>query len=509
MTETTASVYAIGDGNFPVELYHEARRLAKKEFNEEKRHGAIKDIELFGQSVRCVRGVRLLVGPVIGAVTSTTAIILVEIDACATVQLHLVPEEGDPICIEKDFYGSIPATFYVTDLRPDTKYQVAIGGVEGKFVRRHTGLVKTFPENPSKLRVAVVSCDRPERHLDGEQLMWKKLWERVEAGEIDLMLHVGDQVYAQKESMDAAAICRHTDLHDAEDEAERRKRILKTFNGARNRLSDVYRFTWSLPYTAKVLAHVPHLMIWSDNDIFNDFTIAEGASPLLVKLGQQCYRMYQRALWDDNIHDDYDHAEEQHFHKYGSLGVMMLDMRGNRVAVDGTQMPENPVIGENQWKQIREMLEDSDIQTIMCCSEIPFISDPPEVVKAGAKKIPFLADHWAYNDSELFQLLDLLSDWKAAGEGKRDVVLVGGDIHVGHTTVLHDNKNNVDIHQITTSPITNHVCEFFPKLENNLSERYSYVHKVLHEEKNYGYFVAEGSTITCTLQGSDTALTFD
>merc|ERR1712137_1006143 len=97
-TETTASVFAIGDNNLPVELYHEARRLAKKEFDiEEKRHGATKEIELFGQSVRCVRGIRLLVGPVIGAVTATTAIILVEIDACASVQLHLVPESGDPI----------------------------------------------------------------------------------------------------------------------------------------------------------------------------------------------------------------------------------------------------------------------------------------------------------------------------------------------------------------------------------------------------------------------------
>ena len=130
MTETTASVYAIGDGNFPVELYHEARRVAKKELNmDEKRHGATKDVEMFGQKVRCVRGVRLLIGPVIGAVTSTTAIVLVEVDACTTVQLHLVPESGEPILIEKDFYSRMPQTFYVTGLQPDTKYNLAIGYV--------------------------------------------------------------------------------------------------------------------------------------------------------------------------------------------------------------------------------------------------------------------------------------------------------------------------------------------------------------------------------------------
>ena len=373
-------------------------------------------------------------------------------------------------------------------------------------------MIKTLSETPKKLRIAVVSCDRPERHLEGEQLMWKKIWKRVQAGEIDMMLHVGDQVYAQKESMDASAIYRHADFHDAEDAEDRKKRILKTFNQARNRLSDVYRFTWNLPYTAKVLAHIPHYMIWSDNDIFNDFTIAEGASPLLVKLGQQCYRLYQRALWDEDITDDKDHSEEQHFHKFGNLGIMMLDMRGNRVDVEGNQSPENPIVSENQWNQIQEMLNDPEVKVIMCCSEIPFISDPPEVVKAGAKKIPFLADHWAYNDDELFRLLDLLSDWKAAGNGSRDVVLVGGDIHVGHTTVLHDNKNDIDIHQVTTSPVTNHVCGFFPKLENDLSERYSYVHKVLEHEKNYGYFEIESNSdsgsIVSTLVGSDSSISF-
>jgi len=507
------SAFSVSD--FPAEEFAEAHKMRKeKKLKRAKKvHGSEKQVTMFGkETVKCRRGVRILVGPVIGKVTATTAIVLVEVDASSSIHLHLVPESGDSIVIEKHFDERIPSTFYVQNLQPETSYQVAIGGVEGKFVRRHTGLVKTFSESPQKLRVAVVSCDRPERHLAGEELMWKKLWQRIQAGEIDIMLHVGDQVYAQKESMDASAIYRHGDFHDAETEEERSKRLVKTFIQARNRLSDVYRFTWSLPYTQRVLAHVPHFMIWSDNDIFNDFTIAEGASPLLVKLGQQCYRLYQRALWDEDITDDQHHSEEQHFHKYGNLGIMMLDMRGNRVDVEGNQSPDNPVVSETQWSQIEAMLADDDIKVIMCCSEIPFISDPPEVVKEGAKKIPFLADHWAYNDSELFRLLDMLSDWKAAGNGTRDVVLVGGDIHVGHTTVLHDNKNNLDIKQITTSPITNHVCDFFPKLENNLSERYSYVHKVLDSEKNYGYFeidtTGDAGEITPSLVGSATTLTF-
>jgi hypothetical protein len=248
-------------------------------------------------------------------------------------------------------------------------------------------------------------------------------------------------------------------------------------------------------------------MIWSDNDIYNDFTIDKEIPSALISLGQQTYRLYQRALWDDNIYDDMHHTEEHHFHKFGALGIMILDMRGNRVDPDGTQFPENPIISDNQWSEIHQLCNDDEIKALIVCSEIPFVSESPEKVKAGAEKIPFLKDHWAYNDKELFQLLDLLFDWKAKGNGTREVVLVGGDIHVGVTTTVRDSKTNMEIKQITTSPISNHVCGFFPDREGSISERYSYSHVPLDHEKNYGYFVFRASedgssaTIDSTLIG--------
>jgi len=280
--------------------------------------------------------------------------------------------------------------------------------------------------------------------------------------------------------------------------------LIQTYENARNRLADVYRFTWTLPFTAHCLARCPHYMIWSDNDIYNDFTIAEGVAPTLIKLGQQTYRLYQRALWDENIYDDSEHTEEQHFHKFGALGVMILDMRGNRVNPDGQQFPDRPIVSETQWKQIEAMCADDSIKALIVCSEIPFVSESPEKVKAGAEKFPFLKDHWAYCPDELFRLLDLLFNWKKAGNGTREVVLVGGDIHVGVKSVVRDSQSGLEIKQITASPITNHVCDYFPAREGSLSDRYSYTNVSLDHEKNYGYFVVniaeDGSSATIESQ---------
>lgn len=71
------------------------------------------------------------------------------------------------------------------------------------------------------------------------------------------------------------------------------------------------------------------------------------------------------------------------------------------------------------------------------------------------------------------------------GEG-RDVILIGGDIHTAATSVIYDQENNLEIRHFTTSPITNHVCKFFPALEGSLNDRYSYKHEPLGEGKrNY------------------------
>jgi len=463
---------------------HNTREALKNKEPLELHHKVPVIIE--GQEVHPNRFIKVRVGPVIGEVTATTAIVLLEVTLVADIVAFLIPKEGDTVHVKQRFPANRPETFFFDKLKPETEYKVVFSGISKPG--KHTGIVKTLPVAPTKLNIVVVSCDRPERQLDGEQNMWKLLNERIKAGEVDLMLHIGDQVYAEKESVDAAAVFRHCDSPDHPDQEQKLKLFKRTFKRAENRLRDVYRYTWTLPYTASVLSTVPHLMIWSDNDIFNDFTIAKGASPVLICIGQKTYREYQRALWDPNIEDDHDHSQEQHFHKYGHIGIAMLDMRGNRVDILGNQKPDEPIISNKQWAEFDALLNDPDITALLVASEIPFVSDPPAVVKAQAQKIAFLQDHWAYNEKDLLGVLDRVFDWKAKANGTKDAVLIGGDIHVGVTTTVHDKKTGVTIKQITTSPITNHVCDFFPKRENDLNERYSYKHEVLDKERNYGYF---------------------
>jgi len=259
-------------------------------------------------------------------------------------------------------------------------------------------------------------------------------------------------------------------------------------------MRDIYRHTWNLPFTQFVLSRSSHLMIWSDNDLYNDFTIAKEdgkpLEPIMIKLGQEVYREYQRQLWDANYDETTSNGtDEYHYHKFGEIGIMLIDMRGNRVDTNGNQCASNALLNEGQWAVIHQALADPDLKTLIVSSEIPFASDPPATAKANSQKkgLEFLADHWSYNDTELIKLLELVFDWKHASGGHRDAIFAAGDIHVGVDTIITDHKTGEKIQQLTATPVTNHVCEFFCSLEEKINERFSYVHTPLKWCRNYGY----------------------
>ena len=104
-----------------------------------------------------------------------------------------------------------------------------------------------------------------------------------------------------------------------------------------------------------------------------------------------------------------------------------------------------------------------------------FYSPDEAKKKALDPHTEFIVDHWPYNKDELVKLLSMLFEWKAAHKG-REVLMMGGDIHVGVESTIKDNKTNDVIRHVTTSPLTNHVCKFFPARSGSIDERFSYEH---------------------------------
>ena len=166
---------------------------------------------------------QVMVGPVIGKVTSTTARILIEIDKTGglTIELKESAKEsalekqpsllqrklskkyssrtghsshGDKKKLQKNVIENRPSIFEFKDLKPETHYTVE---VKNCTIMTKSGF-RTFPEVPAEsLSFGVISCNKifiTDIMIAPAWDLWAHLSKNIEAGKVDLLLHLGDQV---------------------------------------------------------------------------------------------------------------------------------------------------------------------------------------------------------------------------------------------------------------------------------------------------------------------------
>lgn len=393
----------------------------------------------------------------------------------------------------------MPGVFQLTDLEPGLTYNLEFGPLaqaQLNILERKGCVVRTMPEAKDirRLRFIALSCNWPSRLEPDAKDPWDTIEGICRDGGCDIMLHLGDQVYTWENGCTLAA----QRLMEAAEEPDTTPELrLKMTLNAATKLQESYQSTWGRPNTAAALSHASNLMIWSDNDVTNDFTVLrkpDGSqlySPSYLTVAMRVYNMYQASLWNPEIVTDQAALQELqvmeawHFHQYGPCGVFMIDMRGNRIQPNGVLRPGLPkILSERQREALKAAFESDGLQCMLVCAEIPFIDEGPNGIQEKAEKLPFLKDHWTHDVEELTWLLDLCFTWKAS-KPMREVLLLGGDIHVSVDTIISDDKTGLTLRQVTTSPITNRATPFFPQLEGRLNERYSWKHEAFPEQRSF------------------------
>ncbi|GMH46735.1 hypothetical protein TrRE_jg7088 [Triparma retinervis] len=290
-------------------------------------------LTICGARLQCRSDVSILTGPVIGKVTSTTALVLLETSKTVDVTMYVslvdldVPNGRVIASAKQRCEARKPTTISVSNLLPGESYVVTFSGVSRESASTRIGQLRTFDLEDRSLRILSVSCDSPDKVLSGEPNMWETLSERVlrkELPPVDLMVHLGGQVSMKKAFEDSWVILkRHSERSDlvpgewASIEAE----VLE-------RLRSAYRFSWNLPYTREVLASCSHIMVCSDRDVYPNFTldmdlstdIGGRVTTTLLRLARRVYREYQRALWDREDLEELSGKEDEMVAKRGGAG---------------------------------------------------------------------------------------------------------------------------------------------------------------------------------------------
>ena len=248
-----------------------------------------------------------------GEVTKSQAVILLEVKSNQRTKMEITCELFKKGQITRkpfrsqtiNFPSRSPRAFVFheetgSELDPDTEYIAVFNGLNEIDAPKAFALFKTKPETIKSFRIIAFSCDRPDRMFLGQKNPWYEIAKR--SYNTDVILHLGDQVYNKGEDNDKTCQL-FGEEYDAMQESQ--KKLMK--KRGRALLAKKYRETWTKKATRWSLQQGSHLMIWSDNDVANDFTTMKDQSgeqaypPAFLQVGIEMYRDYQRLLWDTNL----------------------------------------------------------------------------------------------------------------------------------------------------------------------------------------------------------------
>lgn len=462
----------------------------------------------------------LLLGPVLRHVGETTAMVWVQTDEPAEVEV--LGCSARTFQVQDHHYALVP----VHGLAPDstTEYQVHIDGAQvwpepdSEFP---PSVIRTRgPAKSDRLRLIFGSCRYPKTGdakidnklgLDALDCYAARLTAQPHEQWPDVLILLGDQVYADELTPEARRQItgRRTNKKRPPDE-------VVSFG----EYVGLYRHTWGDPEIRWVMSTLPTAMIFDDHDIRDDWNTSAAWRAAVnkkpwwrdrIRSGLASYWVYQHIgnLSPQQLEQDEDYqqvlaatgdcwpllselADRADREVDGEKGLrfsfrwdlgrsrlIMIDSRNSRILEDGNRKMLGD--GEFSWveKHVNEGLEDLD--HLILASSLPWLLPPAigdmQTVNefaanrtglrgAAAEKVRQTVDfeHWPAFLASFLRLSHLIID--AAGHSDRGpatVSVLSGDVHHSYAArAQFPGDSAARVHQLVCSPVHNYV-PFFVK----------------------------------------------
>lgn len=290
------------------------------------------------------------------------------------------------------------------------------------------------------LRVAFVSCNGEEHgdlaRDDAERnAMWARMGQRHREAPFALLLHGGDQIYAD-EATDG-----HPLSDDWPDDLPRdpsRADLQSLRDHLRGRFFERYAAIYAAPEIAWLMARVPSLMQWDDHDIcdgWGSLRRSRTYSPVgqtLFSVARETALTFQHAARDGDLPARFADGEANHLGwsvEAPGLRILAPDLRSERTRRD--------IMGPGGWAFVEAAAEQQAGGQTLLMSSVPLLGPRLSILEALMVIVPKmqkyeddLRDQWqsrAHRDAWR-RMLQLVG--RMAGAPGADVVALSGEIHL-------------------------------------------------------------------------------
>ena len=306
------------------------------------------------------------------------------------------------------------------------------------------------------INIAYASCNGMEhgdfdRDPDERNVMWRRLLAEHRRQPLHLLLHGGDQVYAD------IALESHPDLQAWREmphrEADRPEPTAEMESAALQTFFDIWCKVIAAPGTAELSAEVPSIMMWDDHDIVDGWgsrpaPFQEGpVGQMLFRVASRIFRLFQTGGLAD--------LSASHFfasYDFGNFGILVPDLRSER--------QQHRVMGPSGWKTLSNSLATAPPdQRLFVLSSVPAIGPRLSLVEGLFKFIPGmqkyeddLRDQWQSHAhrEEWARFLRALAERM---EGGAPVTVLSGEIHLAGRGEMTLRDGRI-LHQLIASGIS-------------------------------------------------------
>jgi len=221
-----------------------------------------------------------------------------------------------------------------------------------------------------------------------------------------------------------------------------------------------YRWLWSQPDIAPVLAAIPSVMMWDDHDIFDgwgSWPDDRQRCPVfrgLMGVAREHFALFQLAAPADRLPEGFADPRGSHFgcaFRAGSVGIVAPDLRSER--------SRERIMGAAGWQGFEAALEDlADCPHLLVMSSVPLVNADLSAVERVFVALPGhsdleddLRDQWQSfgHREEWRRILRCLVSF-GARTGAR-VTSVSGEIHLGALGLIKG--EGTALHELTSSGI--------------------------------------------------------
>jgi PhoD related phosphatase len=347
-----------------------------------------------------------------------------------------------------DFYLPLAATERTADYR--------IGGQRWRI---------RLPAVGGPLRIAFTACngyedERTGSASPGRNRLWRKLAAEHARDPFHLLLHGGDQLYADSVWQEVPALAAWRRL-------PARRRLAAPFTPDMAEAVADYYFArycwlWEQPELAPILPAIPSLMMWDDHDIFDGWGSHDPewqACPVfrgIYAAAREQFALFQLAARPDELpaHGFSDPGGAQFGWAYRlteRIGVIAPDLRSERSL--------ERIMGEAGWRAFVAMLEGlADCRHVLLLSTVPLLNAHEGLLEWLYEGLPGyqyfqldLRDQWRsiFHRDEWLRLLRHLLAFSARTEAR--VTALSGEIHLGALAAAE--HAGTKIFQLTSSGI--------------------------------------------------------